>query len=126
MQGYECGKHNNNMKETLVLQSERKIQGKKIYWKLKILLGQLLLMCVALSRYFSHYAFEIFSNIVKELKLNETNTTLYPGFMYPFLNKNFKDISRTPISAKKSLKCTAFLVVPQQEQFYPEGLCWVG
>ena len=41
---------------------------------------------------------------------------------YPFLNKNFKDILRTPISAKKSLKCTSFLVVPQQEQFYPEGL----
>ena len=30
--------------------------------------------------------------------------------------------SRTPFSAKKSLESTCFLVLPQNEQFYPEGL----
>ena len=74
MQGYECGKHNNNMKETLVLQSERKIQGKKIYWKLKILLGQLLLMLL----HFHGISHIMHLFIVKEFKLNETNTILYP------------------------------------------------
>ena len=30
--------------------------------------------------------------------------------------------STTPFSAKKSLESTSFLVLPQHEQFYPEGL----
>ena len=37
--------------------------------------------------------------------------------LYPFLNR----LSRTPFSAKKSLK-SVFLVPPQHEQFHPEGL----
>ena len=50
---------------------------------------------------------------------------------YPFLNKNFKDFqghishfSRTPFSAKKRFESMSFLVLPQHEQFYPEGLSY--
>ena len=32
--------------------------------------------------------------------------------------------SRTPFSAKKSLESMSFLVLPQHEQFYPEGLSY--
>ena len=45
----------------------------------------------------------------------------HPGFV-PFLNKKFKDFSRTPFSAKKSLESLSFLILPQHEQFHPEGL----
>ena len=35
---------------------------------------------------------------------------------------HISNFSRTPFSAKKSLESTSFLVLPQHEQFYPEGL----
>ena len=52
---------------------------------------------------------------------------------YPFLTKKIKDFSRTfqghishfsrtPFSAKKSLESMSFSVLPEHEQFYPEGL----
>ena len=52
---------------------------------------------------------------------------------YPFLNKKFKEFSRTfkttcPIFQglhsvqKKTLESMSFLVLPQHEQFYPQGL----
>lgn len=89
MHRYECGKYNINyyLKETFIWGNLRcsanggkNIQGKKVYWKLKIILGQLLSMNVALSQFFSYYAFEIFLNICLqlELKLNQTTTILYP------------------------------------------------
>ena len=48
---------------------------------------------------------------------------------YPFLNKKFKDFSRTfkdtfpifPFSAEKSLESMSFLVLLQHEKFYPLG-----
>ena len=54
---------------------------------------------------------------------------------YPFFGQKlqglFKDFqghishfSRTPFSAKKSLESMSFLVLPQHEQFYPEGLSY--
>ena len=53
---------------------------------------------------------------------------------YAFLNKNFKDFSRTfkdtfPIfqglhSMQKRASGLSFLVLPQHEQFYPEGLSY--
>ena len=58
---------------------------------------------------------------------------------YPFLKGLFRDFqghtshySRTPFNAKKSLESMSFLVLPQHQQFQPEGhLClllflWVG
>ena len=54
--------------------------------------------------------------------------------LYPFLNKKFKDFSRTfkdtfPIFQglhllQKRALSLSFLVLPQHEQFYPEGLSW--
>ena len=55
MHRYECGKYNINyyLKETFIWGNLRcsanggkNIQGKKVYWKLKIILGQLLSMNV--------------------------------------------------------------------------------
>ena len=39
-----------------------------------------------------------------------------------FLKKKIKDFSRTPFSAKKNLESMSFLVLPQHDLFYPEGL----
>ena len=44
---------------------------------------------------------------------------------HPFFTKKFKDfsgLSETPFRAKKSLDSMSFLVLPQHEQFHPEGL----
>ena len=41
---------------------------------------------------------------------------------YPFLNKKFKDFSRTPFSAKKSLESMSVLLRSHHKQFYPEDL----
>ena len=58
----------------------------------------------------------------------------YTGFV-PFFGQKlqgfFKDFqghishfSKTPFSAEKSLESMSFLVLPQHEQFYPEGLSY--
>ena len=58
----------------------------------------------------------------------------YTGFV-PFFQQKlqglFKDFqghisqfSRTPFSAKKRFESMSFLVLPQHEQFYPEGLSY--
>ena len=44
-----------------------------------------------------------------------------PGFV-PFFEQKNQGLSRTPFSAKKSLASMSFLVLPQHEQFHPEGL----
>ena len=51
-----------------------------------------------------------------------------PGFV-PLFEQKFKDFSRTysnfsrtSFSTKKSLEVMPFLALPQQEEFYPEGL----
>ena len=38
------------------------------------------------------------------------------------VQKHISHFARTPFSAKKSLESMSFLVLPQHEQFYPEGL----
>ena len=62
------------------------------------------------------------------------NNIPVPGFV-PFFEQKlqglFKDFqghishfSRTPFSAKKRFESMSFLVLPQHEQFYPEGLSY--
>ena len=42
--------------------------------------------------------------------------------LFKDFQKHISLFPRTPFSAKKSLECMSFLVLPQHEQFYPEGL----
>ena len=55
-----------------------------------------------------------------------TGFVLFLSLKIQGLFKDFQghisNFSRTPFSAKKSLESTSFLVLPQHEQFYPEGL----
>ena len=55
---------------------------------------------------------------------SQRSEELDPGFV-PFLNKKFKDFSRTfkdSIQCKKEPWALSFLVLPQHKQFHPEGL----
>ena len=63
-----------------------------------------------------------------------SSTALGPGFV-PFFGQKLQGLfndfqghishfSRTPFSAQKSLESMSFLVLPQHEQFYPEGLSY--
>ena len=42
--------------------------------------------------------------------------------LFKDFQKHVSHFSRTPFSAKKSLKSMSFLVLPQHEQFYLQGL----
>ena len=42
--------------------------------------------------------------------------------LFKDFQKHISHFPRTPFSAKKSLESMSFLVLPQHEQFYPEGL----
>ena len=70
----------------------------------------------------------------KEKKLPEIKKINYNQCSYPFLNKKFKDFSRTfkdtfrifqgPHSVhKKSLESMSFFSSSTSGEFYPEGLC---
>ena len=63
-------------------------------------------------------------------ELRTTETGFVPFFEQK-LQGLFKDFqghishfSRTPFSAKKRFESMSFLVLPQHEQFYPEGLSY--
>ena len=78
-----------------------------------------------------------FSCIIHERLLHlfiVSETNVYTGFV-PFFEQKlqglYKDFqghishfSRTPFSAKKRFESMSFLVLPQHEQFYPEGLSY--
>ena len=42
--------------------------------------------------------------------------------LFKDFQKHVSHFSRSPFSAKKSLESVSFLVLPQHEQFYPQGL----
>ena len=52
---------------------------------------------------------------VRTLFLTKTSRTL---------QGHISHFSRTPFSAKKRFESMSFLVLPQHEQFYPEGLSY--
>ena len=71
--------------------------------------------------------------LLQIIKARQGTLCLLTSGFVPFLNKKFKDssrtfkgtfpiFSRTPFRAKKSLESISFLVLPQHEQFFNEGL----
>ena len=44
--------------------------------------------------------------------------------LYKDFQGHISHFSRTPFSAKKRFESMSFLVLPQHEQFYPEGLSY--
>ena len=61
---------------------------------------------------------------------NKKHTGFVPFFeqklqgLYKDFQGHISHFSRTPFSAKKRFESMSFLVLPQHEQFYPEGLSY--
>ena len=71
------------------------------------------------------------TTLKKRGDLNDIISTQFVPFFEQKLQGLFKDFqghishfSRTPFSAKKRFESMSFLVLPQHEQFYPEGLSY--